>query len=89
MNLSIHLALTLSYLMGHSIYFNVIEPTLSSLFVFQDIKTDMRPEYSEDSSDPTKNLSLSAKLFLFFFFCFLQIQKILLILDIGHRFNIG
>ena len=45
--------------------------------------TNPRPEYSEDSSDQTKIYNCQQSCFFF-----LQIQRILLTLYIGHRFSI-
>ncbi len=84
MNLSIHLALTLNSLLeiDPSLLWN--EPILFSLFLVLKILkmiTNTRPKYLEDSSDQTNNCQQSC-------FFFLQVQRILINLYVGHRFRI-
>ena len=42
---------------SHIFFYECNEPIFSSLFIFQkDIETNVRPKYSEDSSDKIKNM---------------------------------
>lgn len=73
MNLSIHLALTLSYLMGHSIYFNVMSlPSL--LCSYSKISKPIRDQNIRRTL-PTRQKICHCQQSCFFFFCFLRNPK--------------